>query len=208
MPGMYGPKEYDLAGFALGVAERSGILPRLDDIKIGDVVIGLASSGIHSNGFSLVRHVIEKNNINLNQTPPFACKHASLADALLEPTTIYVKALLPLIHGGRIKALAHITGGGLPENIPRILPRECGVELDMSAWEIPPVFTWLARVGHIDTQEMLRTFNMGIGMVALVSAAHVDDVRDHLEMAGQKTYGIGLVVALPENKNQVIIRNC
>lgn len=207
MPGMYAPKEYDLAGFAIGIVERSLVLPRLKDIHPHDVVLGLASSGIHSNGYSLVRYLIDKYQINLFDKPPFPSEHSCLGAALLTPTIIYVKSLLPLIQEQRIKALAHITGGGLLENIPRVLPHHCAVELDMQCWSIPPVFTWLAELGNIAPEEMVRTFNMGIGMVAIVDAEQVNEVMHQLEQSGQTTYVIGKVIELPESKNQVVIQN-
>lgn len=205
MPGMYAPGEYDLAGFCVGIAERTQVLPKKDLIKVGDVVIGLASSGIHSNGYSLVRFLLDKNNIDSTKASPFKSSHTSLCDDLLEPTKIYVKSLLPLIKNNQLKALAHITGGGLLENIPRVLPEQLAVELDMSCWEIPPVFTWLAQLGTIETYEMLRTFNMGIGMVAIVDADTADTICAQLEQNGETVYCIGNV-AYAHDKKQVIIK--
>ena len=207
MPGMYAHQEYDLAGFAVGIVERSHLLPRFDDIKEGDVVIGLASSGIHSNGYSLVRYLIAKHNIDLNQQPPFASPYATLGELLLTPTTLYVQPLLPLLRQGAIKALAHITGGGLWENIPRILPKKYAVELDMASWDIPPVFSWLAHLGNVPDYDMIRTFNVGIGMVAIVAADDAESVLAHLQQVGQKAYCIGVVIALPKNNEHVIINN-
>lgn len=207
MPGMYAHQEYDLAGFALGIVERSQLLPRLNDIKEGDVVIGLASSGIHSNGYSLVRYLITKHGIDLNQQPPFTSPCATLGELLLTPTTLYVQPLLLLLHQGSIKALAHITGGGLWENIPRVLPKNYAVELDMATWPVPPVFSWLAKLGNIPDYDMIRTFNVGIGMIAIVAAEDVQKVLQHLEAVGQKAYRIGMVIALPENNEHVIINN-
>jgi phosphoribosylformylglycinamidine cyclo-ligase len=205
LPGMYHGSDYDLAGFAIGIAERSQLLPRCDRIKPGDVVIGLASSGIHSNGYSLVRYVLEKNNIDIFAKPPFASDCTTLADVLLEPTIIYVQSLLPLIHDGYLKALAHITGGGLPGNIPRVLPESCAVHLDAQAWDIPPVFAWLAHIGDIGADEMFATFNMGIGMVAIVAQEDAAHVIQRLQQAGQKAGIIGCVVPVGNDNQQVII---
>jgi phosphoribosylaminoimidazole synthetase len=154
-----------------------------------------------------VRHVIEKNQIDLAQKPPFKSDYATLGDLLLVPTTIYVKPLLPLIHEGSIKALAHITGGGLVENIPRVLPKYYAVELDMYQWEIPPIFDWLARIGAIHFDEMSRTFNLGIGMIAIVSPENAQHIQQQLQQSNQKSFVIGTVIALPEDNRQVVLRN-
>jgi phosphoribosylformylglycinamidine cyclo-ligase len=205
MPGMYQENEYDLAGFAIGIVERSQLLPKLDTIIPGDLVIGLASSGIHSNGYSLVRKIIEKNNINLADAPPFQSNFATLADLLLAPTIIYVKPLLPLIHEEKLKALAHITGGGLLENIPRVLPEHCAVELDMMRWHVPPVFHWLAKIGNVPELDMIRTFNMGIGMVAIIAREEASYVQEHFKQYNQKSFIIGSVASRSSNQKQVII---
>lgn len=194
MPGMYPPGEYDLAGFAVGAVERDGVLPIMDTIKEGDVVIGLASSGLHSNGFSLVRHIIKLNNIDVSAKPPFASKHEKLAHALLEPTRIYVKSVLPLMKARKIKAAAHITGGGLLENIPRVLTPKIGVDLDVAQWSVPPVFGWLASLGQLQPREMLRTLNVGIGMTLLVAPDHVASVLEALTASGEDARVIGKVV--------------
>jgi phosphoribosylaminoimidazole synthetase len=207
MPGMYAHQEYDLAGFAVGIVERSRLLPCIDDIKEGDVVIGLASSGIHSNGYSLVRYLITKYNIDLNQQPPFASPCTTLGELLLTPTTLYVQPLLPLLRQGSIKALAHITGGGLWENIPRVLPKNYAVELDMATWPVPAVFSWISQLGNIPDYDMIRTFNVGIGMIAIVAAENAPKVLQHLETVGQKAYCVGSVIALPKDSKQVIINN-
>jgi len=174
MPGMYAGSDFDLAGFAVGAAERAALLPRAD-IAAGDAVIGLASSGLHSNGFSLVRRLIAEAGAMLDAPAPFD-KTQSLGAALLTPTLIYVAALLPEIRARRIKALAHITGGGFTENIPRVLPAGLVAQIDFSAWQMPPVFSWLQSIGGMTEQEMRRTFNCGIGMVAIVAAAEADTV--------------------------------
>jgi len=203
MPGMYGGDDYDLAGFAVGAAERGQLLPT-DDICEGDVLLGLASSGIHSNGFSLVRRVIEHAGARLDQAAPFD-RGRTLGEALLEPTRIYVRSLLEAIratHG--IKALAHITGGGYPDNIPRVLPASCAAELDLKAIEVPPVFSWLAEAGGIAHAEMLRTFNCGIGMVVVVDAGQAAQVAAVLQQAGETVTPIGRV--LPRRDAGVIYR--
>ena len=186
MPGLYQPGDYDLAGFAVGAVERGSILPR-GDVRVGDVVIGLASSGIHSNGFSLVRKIVERSGLAFEAPAPFAPGH-TLGEALLVPTRLYVKSCLAAIRKtGAVKALAHITGGGFPDNIPRALPDGIGVSIDLSAVHVLPVFRWLAQEGGVAVPEMLRTFNCGIGMVAIVAPEHADGVlavlRDHGETA-------------------------
>ncbi|MGY6710512.1 MAG: phosphoribosylformylglycinamidine cyclo-ligase [Rhizobiaceae bacterium] len=203
MPGMYAGDDYDLAGFAVGAAERGQLLPT-DDICEGDVLLGLASSGLHSNGFSLVRRVVENAGARLDQPAPFAADR-TLGEALLEPTRIYVKPLLQAIratHG--IKALAHITGGGFPENIPRVMPASCAAELDLDTIVVPPVFSWLATSGGIAHAEMLRTFNCGIGMVVVVDGGQAAQVAAVLQQAGETVTPIGRVV--PRRDAGVIYR--
>jgi phosphoribosylaminoimidazole synthetase len=153
MPGIYKPGDYDLAGFVVGAVERDAILPKLDQIVPGDVVLGLASSGIHSNGFSLVRHVIKKAGLDYSSPCPFEVnEEKTLGQALLEPTRIYVKQLLPALKLGKIKAMAHITGGGFLDNIPRVLTPGLGVKIDASSWPLLPVFKWLKRIGGISSR--------------------------------------------------------
>jgi len=203
MPGMYSGDDYDLAGFAVGAAERGQLLPT-DDICEGDVLLGLASSGIHSNGYSLVRRVIEHAGARLDQAAPFD-RDRTLGEALLEPTRIYVRPLLEAIratHG--IKALAHITGGGYPDNIPRILPAAFAAELDLEAIDVPPIFSWLVEAGGIAHAEMLRTFNCGIGMVVVVDAGQAAQVAAVLQKAGETVTPIGRV--LPRRDAGVIYR--
>lgn len=194
MPGLYKPGDYDLAGFAVGAVARSRLLPKLDSIKAGDVVLGLASSGIHSNGFSLVRHITDQQNIALSDATPFAKK--TWAETLLTPTRIYVRSCLRAIraHLG-VKALAHITGGGLLENIPRCLPMNFGVALRKSAWKMPPIFQWLQEHGPVDATEMYRTFNCGIGMVIIVEVLEADAIIQLLQLEGETVHTIGEVVA-------------
>ncbi len=195
MPGLYARDDYDLAGFAVGAAERGTLLPRTD-IAPGDVVIGLTSSGVHSNGFSLVRRVVAMSGLAWNAPAPFARTHP-LGEALLEPTRIYVKSVLGALKRvpGGIKALAHITGGGFPDNIPRVLPQGIGVNLDLKAIYPPPVFKWLARTGGIAEAEMLRTFNCGIGMVVIAGRDQAVEVQAAFMAEGEQALKIGEVVA-------------
>lgn len=192
MPGMYGDGDYDLAGFAMGAAERGTLLPRADTMP-GDIVLGLASSGPHSNGYSLVRRIVDRSGLAWDAPSPFSS--GTLAGALLAPTRIYVKALLPVVRNGLIKGLAHITGGGLTENAPRMLPKGWRVEFDWSAWERPAVFKWLIEAGAVPEEDARRTFNLGIGMVAAVSPKDADAVAARLEAAGEKVFRIGVVRA-------------
>ncbi|WP_432284311.1 phosphoribosylformylglycinamidine cyclo-ligase [Aminobacter sp. BA135] len=203
MPGMYHGNDYDLAGFAVGAAERGRLLPT-DDVVEGDVLLGLASSGVHSNGYSLVRRIVEVSGLKWSDRAPFA-DGPTLAEALLEPTRIYVKSLLRAIRETNgIKALAHITGGGFPENIPRVLPKEFSAELDLSAIEAPRVFSWLAATGGVSPEEMMRTFNCGIGMIAVVAAGQAAQVAAVLQEAGETVTPIGRIV--PRRDTGVIYR--
>jgi len=193
MPGLYQAGDYDLAGFAVGAAERGALLPRAD-IVAGDALIGLASSGVHSNGYSLVRSIVNMSGLAWNAPAPFD-KARTLGDALLTPTRIYVKSCLAAIRGTKaVKALAHITGGGFPDNIPRVLPDGLGAELDLTRVPVLPVFRWLAKAGGVAEPEMLRTFNCGIGMVAVVAAAQADAVAGSFTQAGETVARIGTVV--------------
>jgi len=190
MPGMYGEGDYDLAGFSVGAVERGQILPR-KDVNPGDVLLGLSSSGVHSNGYSMVRKIIEISGLSWSDAAPFDAGK-SLGEALMEPTRIYVKPLLAAMkQTGGIKALAHITGGGLPENLPRVLPDTCSARIDLSAIKTPAVFTWLANTGGVAESEMLRTFNCGVGMVIVVAAEEADDVVRVLTEAGETVSRIG-----------------
>ncbi len=204
MPGMYQDKDYDLAGFAVGAAERGQLLPT-DDIVEGDVLLGLSSSGVHSNGFSLVRRIVAASGLAWTDPSPFSEEGETLAEALLEPTRIYVKSVLRAIrntHG--IKALAHITGGGFPDNIPRVLPADFSAELDLDAIDVPPVFSWLARTGGVAPDEMMRTFNCGIGMIMVVASGQAAQVAAVLQEAGEKVEPIGRIV--PRRDTGVIYR--
>ncbi|GIX16512.1 MAG: phosphoribosylformylglycinamidine cyclo-ligase [Rhodothalassiaceae bacterium] len=178
MPGMYGPGEYDLAGFAVGAAERGTLLPRADIVP-GDLVIGVESSGPHANGFSLIRRILAEGGAALDAPAPFA-PDRNLADCLLEPTVIYVRPALALHRAGLVKGLAHITGGGLTENLPRCLPRDVEAVLDAAAWPLPPVFAWLRDQGGIPGPELVRTFNCGIGLAIVAQAAAGDAIRRQL----------------------------
>jgi phosphoribosylformylglycinamidine cyclo-ligase len=194
MPGLYGLGHYDLAGFAVGAAERSAILPRPDLIEEGDLVLGLASSGVHANGFSLVRLVLREQGLKLSDSCPWHDAE-TLAGPLLAPTRIYVASCLAAIAAGGVKALAHITGGGLVENPPRVLGPGQVMHLDLAAWELPPVFTWLAQAGRLGTLELLRTFNCGLGMLLVVDRARAERVGAALEAKGETVRTVGRIGA-------------
>jgi phosphoribosylformylglycinamidine cyclo-ligase len=196
MPGLYKAGDYDLAGFSVGAVERDAILPQR--VAAGDVVLGLASSGLHSNGYSLARKVVEVSGLPWNAPCPFA-PGATLGEAMLTPTRIYVRACLAAMREtGGIKALAHITGGGLTENIPRVLPEGLSVRIDLARVPVAPVFKWIAKTGGIAESEMLRTFNCGIGMIALAEPAKADDVAAVLSREGESVTRLGEVVASGE----------
>src|SRR5437763_1121819 len=188
MPGMYASGEYDLAGFAVGVVEKSRIIDGAG-IVVGDVVLGLASSGLHSNGFSLVRKILATSKTRLDTE----FEGSTLGETLLTPTRIYVKSLLPSIEAGSINALAHITGGGLVENVPRVLPSNLAARIERTAWPRPKIFEWLQVNGGVSETEMHRVFNCGIGMVVIVSAGAAEDCRRRLEQAGETVYAIGRI---------------
>ena len=189
MPGMYSEGDYDLAGFCVGAVERDQVLTA-DKLVAGDVILGLASSGVHSNGFSLVRRLAADKGWKLDR-PALFDQTILLIDALMAPTRIYVKSLLPLVKTGKIHALAHITGGGLLENIPRILPKTLHAHVDADAWEQPRLMAFLQAQGNIEPEEMARTFNCGIGMAVVVAEADVDAVTAALESAGETVFRIG-----------------
>jgi phosphoribosylformylglycinamidine cyclo-ligase len=193
MPGMYSEGDYDLAGFCVGAVDRAKALTG-NRVAPGDIVIGLASSGVHSNGFSLVRRLIEVNGWKLDR-PALFDQDRLLADILLEPTRIYVKSLLPLVREGRIKALAHITGGGLLENVPRVLPEDAHAVIDADSWPLPRLFAFLQAGGSIEPAELARTFNCGIGMVAIVRENESTEIIERLEAAGETVFRIGYVEA-------------
>jgi phosphoribosylformylglycinamidine cyclo-ligase len=196
MPGLYSGSDYDLAGFAVGAVERGEILPRTD-ITAGDVLIGLASSGVHSNGYSLVRRLVAEEGLGWDAPAPFATA-MSLAEALLMPTKIYVRPILAALRAtggggqsGAIKALSHITGGGLSENLPRVLPDGLAAYVDLARWQAPAVFGWLAHAGNLEDAEMLRTFNCGMGMAIVAAQERADSVMAALSDAGEHPVVIG-----------------
>ena len=198
MPGLYAGKDYDLAGFAVGAVERADLLPK-PDVGPGDLILGLPSSGVHSNGFSLVRRIVSDAGLGWGDPAPFA-PHTTLGEALLVPTRIYVKSVLASLKVSGIKALAHITGGGFPENIPRVLPDDCTAAIDLAAVAVPPVFGWLATQGGVAEAEMLRTFNCGIGMVIVVDAAAHGAVVEALVASGETPIALGRVVERAETR--------
>ena len=197
MPGMYQGEEYDLAGFSVGAVARNHLLPK-PTMQAGDVLIGIGSRGVHSNGYSLVRKIVRDSGIDLNAPPPYACAANTMGEALLAPTRIYVKSLLPLTNAGRIKGLAHITGGGLTENLPRVLPATLSAHIDLRAWKLPNIFAWLQSAGNIPEHEMLMTFNCGIGMIAVVAAEDAESVKAALIQAGEEAFIIGGLTAATE----------
>ena len=200
MPGMYEGEDYDIAGFCVGVVEASEIIDG-SKVKAGDALIALASSGPHSNGFSLIRKILEVSKADLTQ--PVGDK--SLADALLEPTRIYVKPVLKLIEACDIHALSHITGGGFWENIPRVLPENTKAVIDGASWQWPAVFSWLQENGNVDTYEMYRTFNCGVGMIIALPAEQVDSALALLKAEGEQAWLIGAVADAAANQAQVEI---
>jgi phosphoribosylformylglycinamidine cyclo-ligase len=194
MPGLYAKGDFDLAGFAVGAVERDAILPKTSAMKPGDVLIGVASSGVHSNGFSLVRKVVEKSGLTLDAPAPFAAGK-SLGEALLVPTRLYVRSSLEAIQTGGVKGLAHITGGGITDNLPRCLPEGLDAEVELSAIHVLPVFQWLAKQAGIAESEMLRTFNCGIGMIAVSDEKNAGHVIDAFQEAGHQATRIGRLIS-------------
>ena len=191
MPGMYHGGDFDLAGFAVGAMERGSDLPA--GVQEGDVLLGLASNGVHSNGYSFVRKVVELSGLGWDADCPFA--EGSLGAALLAPTRLYVKQCLAAVRAGGVHALAHITGGGLTENPPRVLPEGLACEIDLSSWELPPVFRWLAATANMAEAELLKTFNCGIGMIAVVAEDRADEIAALLTGQGESVSRLGRVVA-------------
>jgi phosphoribosylformylglycinamidine cyclo-ligase len=202
MPGMYPVGEYDLAGFAVGVVEKSKIITG-EHITAGDVVLGLASNGAHSNGYSLVRKIIERSNPNLNAKFD---GERSLADCIMAPTRLYVKPLLSLMQLLTVKGMAHITGGGITENVPRVLPSNVVADIDSKTWQMPKLFDWLREGGNVEAQEMFRTFNCGIGMVVIVAASDADAAVKHLQTAGETVSRIGVIRARNGDEHQTQVR--
>ncbi|MDA9865530.1 phosphoribosylformylglycinamidine cyclo-ligase, partial [bacterium] len=193
MPGMYAGEDFDLAGFAVGAMERGQTLPA--NVAEGDILLGLASDGVHSNGYSLVRKVVELSGLGWDADCPWG--DGTLGEALLAPTRLYVKPALQAVRAGGVTALAHITGGGLTENLPRVLPDGLGAAIDLESWALPPVFRWLAEQGGIEGAEMLKTFNAGIGMVVIVSKDSAPDQIALLQSAGETVAVLGEVIATP-----------
>ncbi|MCL4105474.1 UNVERIFIED_CONTAM: hypothetical protein GTU68_055605 [Idotea baltica] len=189
MPGMYSPGDFDLAGFAVGAMERGHALP--SGVGEGDVILGLASDGVHSNGYSLVRKIVELSGLGWDDACPFAA--GTLGQALLTPTRLYVKSALSAIKSGGVHGLAHITGGGLTENLPRVLPENTGAKIDLNAWALPPVFKWLADQGGMHQDELLKTFNAGIGMTLVVAKDRAADISNLLTDAGETVIPLGYV---------------
>ena len=200
MPGMYGSNHYDLAGFVVGVVDKSKILPKCGLMQEGDYIVGLESSGIHSNGFSLVRHILKELGINYNSLSPWNDK--SWGEVLLEPTKIYVNSLLPIM--SKVKGIAHITGGGLVDNIPRILTDDLAAEIDTSSWQWPEIFSWLEGEGKIEKQEMLKTFNCGVGMVMIVDDENIRDVENYFQGRKENIWKIGKLNKRNPNSLKVV----
>ena len=200
MPGMYVPGEYDLAGFAVGVVEKSDIIDGTT-IAAGDAVLGLASSGPHSNGFSLIRKIVDKSGVEL--AAPF--DSTTLGSALLAPTRIYVKPILALMHALPVKGMAHITGGGLVENVPRMLPAGLQARLTRASWPRPAIFDWLQRHGNVADAEMHRVFNCGIGMAIVVAPEHAERALKLLDENGERAYRIGTIVAQPDGEAPTVV---
>jgi phosphoribosylformylglycinamidine cyclo-ligase len=189
MPGMYNAGDYDLAGFCVGIVEKNKIIDG-SKVKAGDAVIGIASSGVHSNGYSLVRKILEVTRTDFNSN----FHGDSLGNVLLTPTKIYVKSLLELLKSVDIHAIAHITGGGLLENLPRVLPKNLSANIDKNTWQRPPIFNWLQQNGNVVEQEMLRTFNCGIGMAICVENSQVTKTLAQLEQTGETAWQIGEII--------------
>ena len=204
MPGMYAGGDYDLAGFAVGAVERDRLLTGAK-VAAGDVLLGLASSGIHANGFSLVRRVVERAGLAFGARAPFD-RRRTLGAALLTPTRIYVKSCLAALKVGGVHALAHITGGGLIENPPRVFADRLAARIDLGAWQVPPVFRWLKDAGGIGLKEMARTFNCGIGMVAIVAAPQAGAIADVFRRAGETVFEIGTMIPRPAGGATVILK--
>ncbi len=190
MPGLYAKGDFDLAGFTVGAVERGGVLPKLNAMRASDVLIGVASSGVHSNGYSLVRKVVARTGARLSARAPFD-KTARLSDALLTPTRLYVRSGLAAIRTGGVSGLAHITGGGISENLPRVLPKGLDAKIDLCSWSLPPVLAWLMDEAGLDETEMLRTFNCGVGLIAIATPAKADAAMRAFARAGETAFIIG-----------------
>ncbi len=203
MPGLYAPGDYDLAGFAVGAVERDAVLTG-DDVEAGDVVIGLASDGLHSNGYSLARRIVELAQVKYGDAAPFV-PEKTVGDALLTPTRIYVAGCLAAARAGLVKSMAHVTGGGLEENLPRMLPDGLALDLDATAWPLDPIVAWLAEVGGIAADELARTFNCGIGMAVIVAPGDVSAAEEVFVEHGETPYRIGTVVARDSGAPAIVI---
>lgn len=201
MPGLYGDGEFDLAGFAVGAVERDKILPDHDGMMEGDVLLGLPSSGLHSNGYSLIRHIVKDLDLSYDDPAPFDSKE-TVADVLLAPTKLYIESVLPVMKQGLIKAAAHITGGGLPGNVPRVLPKHLAVEIEEGSWARSPLFQWLKDMDDLPDVERRRTFNDGIGLVLVVAAEEADQVTGILKSKGEEVYTVGRVVATGDEEER------
>ena len=202
MPGMYSENDFDLAGFAVGAVERDNVITG-QNIAEGDVILGLASNGVHSNGFSLVRKLVEESDLNYSSPAPYD-DNLTLGDCLLEPTRLYIKPVLKALRDiGGIKGMAHITGGGLTENIPRCLPDNMSASIDLDSWALPPLFQWLQRAGDISQEGLLRTFNCGIGFVLVVDEKKADNLKTCLEENGETVFEIGKIDASPKTEKDI-----
>lgn len=206
MPGIYSGTDYDGVGAAVGAIDRDAlVLPNKAAMEESDILLGLASSGVHSNGFSLVRKIIESKGLSYQDSAPWH-PETSVGESLLTPTRIYVQSLLPLAHTGLIKGMAHITGGGLIENIPRMLPQHLKAEVDVAAWKVPDVLLWLKKAGHMEPVEFARTFNTGLGMVLCVALQDVIRVMAHLENCGETVYEVGGLVSRVEGEVGCVLK--
>ena len=201
MPGMYEGDDYDLAGFCVGIVDKKKIIDG-SKVKPGDVLLGLASSGPHSNGYSLIRKILEVSDADINQEFD---EGKTLGETLLEPTRIYVKPLLRLFKEVEVKALSHITGGGLQENLPRVLPSHAKAVVNTNAWSMPKVFQWLQQEGNVDRLEMYRTFNCGVGMVLVVDKDNAEKAKDMLQMMGETVYNVGRIEARGDDEDSVVL---
>ncbi len=192
---MYGAGDYDLAGFCVGAVDRKGVLPRLGEQRAGDLLVGVGSSGPHSNGYSLIRRIVERSGLSWTSPAPFS-PDETLAQALMVPTRIYIRAVLPIIKAGLIKAVAHITGGGLIENPPRVIAEGLAAQFDWDGWPLPAVFHWLQQTGGVADHELRRTFNCGVGLVLVVSPRNVETVLTGLLDVGETAFVFGQLATI------------
>lgn len=207
MPGMYDAGHYDTNGTSVGAVTKGKILPKIEEMGAGDVLIGLTSDGIHSNGFSLVRHIIDSSDFTYHSTAPWTDSGRTIGEEVLVPTKIYVKQLLGLINAGLLLGLAHITGGGLVENLPRALPKHLQAQIDMNSWEVPAIFKWFGKQGGVPYDDILKTFNLGIGMVLILKKENVDAVLHNLKEAGETAIVIGSLATRPEGEEGCVVSN-